>query len=97
MPRSSGLPNAQANPFDNPAFQSMMAGGITGILIGLIGGAWSLVVFVIGLAAIQRISTGAAVGTIIISGIVSFIIAFGIMLIAGAAIVAMMAGSGGIH
>ncbi len=97
MPGSSGMPNAQANPFSNPAMQGMMEGGAVGILLFAIGAIWSFILLVIGLSTIQRTSTGAAVGTIIITNIIVGVLVGMLAVVGGVAIFAALASKGGMH
>ncbi len=102
MPGSPRIPGVPQNPFGNSSIGTNPMPSLTGglliiVLLVIIALIWSFILQVMGISSIQRISTGAAVGTIIISNIISFVIVFGLMMILGAAMFAALAGSGGIH
>lgn len=97
MPGTQGLPGPSQNPFDIPGIQEVLREGMVKIPFLIVGGIWSFILLVIALSSIQRISSGAVVGTIIISKIIFGVIEFVLAMIYGIMVVAMHMGSGGMH
>lgn len=85
------------NPFANPAFGQLAAMGAFGIIIGLIELLWVTILLVIGVSSIQRISAGAAFGTVVLTDIAMLVLFVGVIIVLGIlfAGIFMAAGSAG--
>src|SRR5205085_2060730 len=89
MPGSPGMPgNPVPNPFSSLLTQRMVGAGALGIILNLMGAVWTAILLVIGLSSIQRISPGAAFGTVVLSFLVMVVLCVGLVLVLGIAIAA---------
>ncbi len=88
----SGTSSTPRNPFSNPALAGIMALGVFGMLLALGMFLWYVTLLVMGISSVQQISGGAAVGVVIISLIVAFVILIGVSVVIGIAFAAMFAG-----
>ncbi len=80
-PPGSGGGKSAPNPFDDPAFQRLMGGSGVILLISLLGMIWPLCLETIGLRYAQNLSTGGAVGTVIVAVFVPILIGVVLMVL----------------
>ena len=76
-------------------FGPMLAMGAMGMIIGLVEFVWSLILLVLGLSAIQRISAGAALGTVILTCVVMLGLLLLISVVFGMLIAGLVLSGGG--
>ena len=84
---------APANPFSNPALGGIMALGVFGVLLGLGVFVWELILMVIGVSQVHQVSTGSAIGTMLVCLLICVVIFVGLAVLLGGALIAAMAGS----